>query len=258
MKQGIIYAIYNKETETYYIGQTIHELNKRWKEHIYQSIKMNPAPLYKSMRKYGLDKFNIKVLEECPIDNLDEKETYWINEHNSYSKGYNQTTGAGGQYKISEDVKDRISKTMSGVEKTPEHIENIIKGMKRKGLGFTIRGDGKHHCVKVKTININTLEETFYDSITECAIGLNVSVPYIVRSIKNGWKIKEHRIIKLEDKSKSYAIYGIDKITNKVRYTFPSIRSAGRELGSGGDSGCRKSLKHPHKYTWKGCYWFYE
>ena len=140
MKQGIIYAIYNKETETYYIGQTIHELNKRWKEHIYQSIKMNPAPLYKSMRKYGLDKFNIKVLEECPIDNLDEKETYWINEHNSYSKGYNQTTGAGGQYKISEDVKDRISETMSGVEKTPEHIANSKKNRKPPFKSVIVNG----------------------------------------------------------------------------------------------------------------------
>jgi hypothetical protein len=76
--------------------------------------------------------------------------------------------------------------------------------------------------------------------------------------MKNGWKVRGHRIIKLEDKEKSYAIYGVDKITNKVKYTFPSVRAAGRELGTGNDGGCTKSLKHPHKYTWKGCYWFYQ
>lgn len=258
MKQGIIYAIYNKETGKYYVGQTINELNKRWKEHLYEARRMNPSPLYKSLRKYGADKFNIRVIEECSSDILDERETYWISEYNSYNNGYNQTSGAGGQYRISDELKDRISDTMTGVEKTPEHIENIRKGMKRSGANFTIRGDGKHSRVKVKTINVNTLQETYYDSITECAESLDIAVSNLHRYIKHGWKVKGHRIIKLEDKKKSYAIYGVDKITNKIKYTFPSVRAAGRELGTGGNSGCTKSLKHPHKYTWKGCYWFYQ
>lgn len=256
MKQGTIYSIYNRQTSKYYIGQTINDLSKRWKEHIYQSNKHNQSPLYKSMRKYGLDSFNVKVIEECSIDILDNRETYWIEQYDAYNKGYNQTTGAGGQYRISDEVKDRISTTMTGVQKTPEHIESIKETFKRNGVGFNIRGDGKHSSIKVKTINVDTLEETFYDSITECADGLGVTINHLHRSIKNGWKVHKHRIIKLEDKKKSYAVYGVDKITNKVKYTFPSIRAAGRELGSA--SGCNKSLKHPHRYTWKGCYWFYD
>jgi group I intron endonuclease len=219
---------------------------------------MKDTPLYRSIRKYGADKFKIRVIEECSIDILDQRETYWINEYNSYDNGYNQTDGSGGQYRISEEVKTKISNTITGVEKSPEHIENIRKGLKKKGIGFTKRGDGKHSQIKVKTINVDTLEETYYDSITECAEGLDIAVSNLVRSIKNGWKVRGHRIIKLEDKKKSHAIYGVDKITNKVRYTFPSVREASRVLGSGNSSGCDKSLKHPHKYTWKGCYWFYQ
>ena len=258
MNQGTIYAIYNKETGKYYIGQTICDLNKRWKEHLYQSQRMNPAPLYKSMQKYGVDNFNIRVIEECVENTLDERETYWIEHYDAYSNGYNQTTGAGGQYRISDELKNRISDTMTGVQKTPEHIENIRNTLKKRGDNFTIRGDGKHSRIKVKTINVNTLEETYYDSLTECAKGLNIAVSNLCNSMKNGWKVHGHRIIKLEDKKKSYAIYGMDKITNKVKYTFPSVRAAGRELGTGNDSGCTNSLKHPHKYTWKGCYWFYQ
>jgi len=250
MNQGIIYAIFNKETGKYYIGQTIHELNKKWKEHLYEARRMNDAPLYRSLRKYGEDKFKIRVIEECSADILDDRETYWINEYNSYINGYNQTSGSGGQY--------RVSITMSGVEKTPEHIENIRKSIKRNGVGFKIRGDGKHSCVKVKTINVDTLEEKFYDSLTECAKALNITNGNLCRYIKHGWKVKGHRIIKLENKKKSHAIYGVDKITNQVKYTFSSVREAGRVLGTGGASGCDKSLKHPHKYTWKGCYWFYQ
>lgn len=258
MNQGIIYAIYNKETGKYYVGQTIHELNKRWKEHLYEARRMNAAPLYQSLRKYGADKFNIRVIEECSSDILDERETYWISEYNSYNNGYNQTSGAGGQYRISDELKDRISDAMSGVEKSSEHIENIRKGMKRNNVGFTIRGDGKHSRVKVKTINVNTLEETYYDSIKECAEALGVKSSRLSTSIRKGWKVHGHRIIKLEDKKQSHAIYGVDKITNQVKYTFNSIREAGRELGTGNADCVRKSLKHPHRYTWKGCYWFYQ
>ncbi len=257
MNQGTIYSIYNQETGKYYIGQTTQDLNKRWKEHLYEAKRHNGAPLYKSMRKYGLDKFKIKVIEECNITLLDERETYWIDQYNSYNEGYNQTTGAGGQYRISEEVKNKISQTMTGKQKAPDHIENIRKSLKGNN-NFKVRGDGKHHRIKVKTINVKTLEESYYDSITECADKLGVKVPNVLRSIKNGWKIKDHRIIKLEDKKTNHPIYGVDKITNRVKYTFSSIRTAAKELGANSDSGCRKSLKHPHRYTWKGCYWFYQ
>ena len=258
MKTGIIYAIYNKETGQYYIGQTIKELNKRWKEHLYESKRMNPSPLYKSIRNYGAHMFNIRVVEECSFDLLNERETHWISEYNSYNNGYNQTSGAGGQYRITDEVKDKIRDTMTGVEKTPEHIDNIRKGLKNKGHDFSIRGDGKHRRIKVKTINVNTLEEKFYDSITECAEGLNIDVRNLHSYIKNGWKVRGHRIIKLEDKPVSHAIYGIHKVTNRVEYSFPSLNEAGRTLGTGKTSGLHKSLKNPHKYTWKGCYWFYQ
>jgi len=256
MNQGIIYAIYNKETGRYYIGQTIKDLNKRWQEHLYEAKRMRDTPLYRSLRKYGADKFKIRVIEECSIDILNERETYWISKYNSYDDGYNQTDESGSQYRISEEIKDKISATMTEVEKSPEHIENIKQSMRNRGVGFTVRGDGKHSRVKIKTINVDTLEETFYDSMTECAEALGIATHNLSRYIKHGWKYKGHRMIKLEDKSKSYAIYGVDKVTNKVKYAFPSVRAAGRELGSA--SGCDKSLKHPHKYTWKGCYWFYQ
>lgn len=258
MKQGIIYSIYNQETGRYYIGQTIYELNKRWKEHLYEAKRHNSSPLYKSIRKYGIDKFKIKVIEECAIDLLDERESYWIEKYDSYSNGYNQTSGAGKQYRINEEVKQKISETMTGVQKSPEHIDNIRQSLKRNNITFTKRGDGKHKRIKVKTINVFTLEEQYYDSITQCAEALEVKIPNLVRSMKNGWKIKGHRIIKLEDVKQSHAIYGVDKITNKIKYTFPSIRQAAHELGNRSASGCTKSLKHPHRYTWKGCYWFYQ
>ena len=259
MNQGTIYSLYCRETERYYVGQTIKGLNKRWKEHIYEANKMSPKPLYKAIRKYGAGSFTVRILEECDVTLLDERETYWIEHYNAYSGGYNQTNGAGGQYRISDDVKDRISATMTGKMKSEEHIENISKALKEKKHNFTVRGDGKHARRKVKTINVDTLEEKIHESIKSCGEYLGTEAQNISRALRYGWKVKSHRIIRLDTTPLRYAIYGVDKITNQVKYEFDSIRAAGKELGyNGGDSGCHKSLKHPHKYTWRGCYWFYK
>jgi len=91
-----IYYIKNLITSEYYIGQSI-DIMKRWCQHRYQGTHHTKEegnfPLYVSMRKYGLNNFEFKVIEECPEDELDEREKYWINYYNSYLKGYNCNTG---------------------------------------------------------------------------------------------------------------------------------------------------------------------
>jgi len=250
MSQGLIYAIYNKETGQYYIGQTNTELNKVWKEHLQESSKMNPSPLHRSIRKYGAGKFNIRVIEECSIGILDDRELYWVKEYDSHNNGYNELTV------IEETIPPIVEEIVEEIE--PEPITIVKKEKKNSNSKFTKRGDGKHRRIKVKTINVDTLEEKFYDSLTECADALDTAVPNLHRYIKHGWRVRGHRVIKLEDKPSSHAIYGVDKITNKVKHSFRSVNEAGRTLGSGNTSGVDKSLKNPHKYTWKGCYWFYQ
>jgi hypothetical protein len=47
------------------------------------------------MRKYGIDNFNIEVIEECPEEDLILREAYWISYYDSYKNGYNMTEGKG-------------------------------------------------------------------------------------------------------------------------------------------------------------------
>jgi len=42
---------------------------------------------------YGIDKFNIELLEETTLEGADEREMYWINYFDSYYNGYNSTKG---------------------------------------------------------------------------------------------------------------------------------------------------------------------
>ena len=98
-RTGYIYCITNLKNNKKYIGLTTNTVEIRWRGHIIahsKSGKQYDKPLYAAMRKYGLDKFEIKEIEECLISKLAEHEIYWIAYHNTYKnkeKGYNLTPG---------------------------------------------------------------------------------------------------------------------------------------------------------------------
>lgn len=89
-----IYRIKNKINNKIYIGQSI-DIEKRWGEHKracnYNNEHTFEYPLYRAMRKYGVDNFDFCVVEFCTIDQLTEREQYWIEYFNSkVPNGYNQ------------------------------------------------------------------------------------------------------------------------------------------------------------------------
>ena len=93
-----IYKITNNINQKVYIGQTIMAPMQRWQKHKSDGKLNKPYPLYNAMKKYGIDNFSFEVLEEVSIEELNEKERYYINLYNSYinfenSNGYNATLG---------------------------------------------------------------------------------------------------------------------------------------------------------------------
>lgn len=89
-----IYKITNKINNKSYIGQSV-DIEHRLKEHRnpYNWKREKSKLLYKAFQKYGLENFTFEVIEECKENQLDIKEQYWIDYYNSYSNGYNMTTG---------------------------------------------------------------------------------------------------------------------------------------------------------------------
>jgi group I intron endonuclease len=243
--QGLIYSIYSRDADKHYIGSTTKPLNKEWKEHLDKANRMSSKHLYKAIRKYGAGSFTLKVLEECHESLLDEKLSYWIEQYDAYNKGYNIKP------------KEIPSPIIDPSPIISEPVDEVKPKKKKSPFGNrTYKHCGIHHKRAIKTINVNTLEENVYESLNECAEALGVIPSNLSRSMNNGWKVKGHRIIKLDDRPISKQIYGLDKRTNRIRFTFNSIREACDTL-EGCQSGCHKSLKHPHKYSWCGCYWFY-
>ena len=90
-----IYKITNIKTKECYIGQAIH-IKERFIEHAKCGLGIDtPAgnKLYKAIQEFGLWNFSFEVLEECPREQLNEKEKYYIDLYSSYDYGYNSTRG---------------------------------------------------------------------------------------------------------------------------------------------------------------------
>ena len=94
IKTGI-YKITNLITNECYIGQSV-DINKRWSEHCKCGLGIDTPPgnkLYKAMQEYGLENFTFELLTECSKEELNEKETYFINLYQAKEFGYNSTGG---------------------------------------------------------------------------------------------------------------------------------------------------------------------
>ena len=90
-----IYKITNKVNGKCYIGQSIN-IETRWHHHKYFQKTISHYPLYRAIAKYGIDNFQLEIIEKCSKQELDSKEIYYIKYYDSYKNGYNQTLGGGG------------------------------------------------------------------------------------------------------------------------------------------------------------------
>lgn len=88
-----IYKITNTINNHSYIGQS-RNITKRWRSHKESSQDCTSDsydyPLQRAFRKYGIDLFDFNIIEECSIEQLNEREAYWID---YFRPEYNQTIG---------------------------------------------------------------------------------------------------------------------------------------------------------------------
>lgn len=139
-----IYLITNHLNGKKYVGQSA-DIEGRWKEHIIESKCRCECVIHKALKKYGVENFSFEVLEECPVDKLDEKEIYWIDKLDTYKSGYNMTVGGGGnnqgkdsyskeynkeyKRKYYQDNKDTIKERHN--QYRDEHKEEIMEQVKK-------------------------------------------------------------------------------------------------------------------------------
>ena len=95
-----------------YIGQSVN-IKNRWNQYrlLYKTI-MGPM-LFNSFKKYGVENHIFEVIEECILEQLNEREEFWILFYNSQNKGLNLNSG-GNNKKMNNDTKKKIRKALLG------------------------------------------------------------------------------------------------------------------------------------------------
>ena len=86
-----IYKITDKTNGLVYIGQAMN-IKRRFSEHK-TSNKGKKGTIDYIIRTKGVNNFIFEVIEECTIQELKEREQYWIAYYDSYNRGYNLTPG---------------------------------------------------------------------------------------------------------------------------------------------------------------------
>lgn len=152
-----IYQITNQINGKIYIGKTEFSIEKRFKEHCddaYREAK-EKRPLYAAMRKYGIENFQIELLEET--DKPEEREVYWIEQKQSFKNGYNATMGGDGRRYIDYDL----------VVATYQQL----KSLKDTADALNIHVDSVHNILTAKNIQIISSTEVLR---TKCSKPVNM------------------------------------------------------------------------------------
>jgi group I intron endonuclease len=189
----IIYKTTNLVNGKFYIGKDAK--NKR-------TYLGSGVVLKQAIKKYGKENFKKEILEHCSsLEELEEREKYWINKLNALGEGYNLTEGGtggdtGGKirgfYKgftpwnkgipMDDQTKKRVSKNrkgkMMGGNQTSykpgkDHIlygtkqseETVQKRVETRRANGSYKGVGKFAPKQVKNIE----DGNIFDSIQEAA-----------------------------------------------------------------------------------------
>jgi group I intron endonuclease len=134
-KYGEIYCITSPSGKKY-VGQCLKYLSNgrkhgyigRWKEHIRDSTYKDCCRILNaSIRKYGPENFTLEILKECPEDELNFYEKYYITNLNTLNpNGYNLTNG-GNVCKQSEETCELKRLSMIGKNVGKIHNKRIRK-----------------------------------------------------------------------------------------------------------------------------------
>lgn len=123
-----IYMITNLINGKIYIGQSSN-LKKRHNSHKFELThnRHYNTHLQHAWNKYGPDNFHYQVIETCSKEELNELERAYITVFNSTDKnyGYNLESGGCSHQTLSEETKEKISKSMKGRIFTEEHKDRI-------------------------------------------------------------------------------------------------------------------------------------
>ena len=190
-----IYTITNKINNKKYIGQS-QNIKVRWKNHKAELRHNHHSNTYlqNSWNKYGEHNFEFKIIEECNIEKLDEKEMYWIEFYNTVDPecGYNLNNGGGSNRGIipSEETKRKMSENHADVsgENNPMYGKTLydvlneeeVATWKQKisySMNYRKEQGLLPNAIPVACLNNRKIYQTIIDAHNDtCVVSTNISM----------------------------------------------------------------------------------
>jgi len=187
---GYIYKITNKLDNKIYVGQTIQDVEARWKDHLKKGS--NCRYLKSAINKYGVDNFEFKLVCITFDNQLDNMEIKYIEQYNSLvPNGYNLRLGGNSgrhnaetKQKISETLKNRYQnglihpRNQLGIphsEISKKKISEILKGRKMSQESINKRTISRRKN-KIIQLDIDGNRLNSFDSCKEAAEYIGISL----------------------------------------------------------------------------------
>lgn len=286
-----IYKIENLINHKVYIGQSI-QLSARWRNHknnVYNSsLATYEYPLYRAMRKYGINNFEFSIIEECSEEDLDERECYWIKQYDSFGpKGYNQTPGGAGKPRVLSSEVIRLFNDGWNIQTLCEYYEvkpiTITNILHPLGLGYLTQDEKNQlqptcHAIEQYDLNGNYMH-TYYsarnaaravsstrEAIQSACFKYSITKNFVWKfqddnnSIETILQIQAERSKEKAESVRAAVLKRCSKEVNqytlegKYITTFPSASEAARILNkhaSGITYVCRGERHKAYNYLWK-------
>lgn len=233
MKKCGIYMITNPNKRIY-IGLST-DIESRWRAYKHLCNIKTQKLLYRSMKKYGYDAHNFKILEECNVDSLSDREIFWIQNKKSYfyeNKKIGLNLTKGGDYPPKQtkpktkEHRKKISQANKGRKHSKETIEKIrkarakqifskesiekrakklrgrvskLKGRKRPNISEKLKGRKTAISIKCVLTNMKTGEIIKADSIMDLCKMSGISYSSIFK-MKKGQHPKKYKHFKYEER----------------------------------------------------------
>lgn len=129
-----IYIRTNTMNGKQYVGQTSNfkRRERDWKK---LGASYSNKELNEDRSKYGLNVWNVKILDVVEDELADKTERYYIEKYSTlYPNGYNKYGGGikGFTFQMEDEVKTKISKTLKGKSKMSEDGKKIVAASARE------------------------------------------------------------------------------------------------------------------------------
>lgn len=196
-----------------YVGSSVNLRNRLYKYYSLKHLKEKNVPIHNALLKYGYSNFSLEILEYCNLDNILEREQYYLDklkpEYNILKKagsslGFKHSEKTINYFRdereISEETRKNLSLAATGRKLTEE--DKIKISEKRKGTKLLDVTKEKISTsitsligVSVIVKNINTGELNEYKSYSEAGKAIGVSRTAVRKAMYNGKLLKKLYIV---------------------------------------------------------------